>query len=473
MGSRYLEIMTAEDRQRLKQRNTEIEREIGKQESKLDELAASIRMKHLEQQLTELPAELRDDLRATFATDADQRSEVQKYLAAKFAKTLWLTDKQVQAAEAYKRPALAINRLIEQLDNEREEQPKIRASWDRGEPSPTYMYVRGDFQQPGRLVGPGVPSVLTDGRTPFQIEPPGPQSKKTGRRLALARWLIEPGHPLTARVMVNRIWRHHFGNGIVKTVDNFGELGARPTHPELLDWLAREFIRQGWSIKAMHRLMMTSAVYRQTSSVTPQHEQLDPENLWCSRMPLRRMDAEEVRDSLLAVAGKLDKRPFGRPDAVDVRGDGLVTSIGEKGSWRRSIYVRHRRREMPSVLETFDLPQMNPACQERPTSTVAQQSLYLMNNAAIRQLSEVFAEQIASDTADPIGQVERVYLAALSRPATEEEKEIGTQAIVQLTAQWQQASETEGSDSSNEASQKALAVFCHTIMNSAAFLYID
>src|SRR5439155_26126458 len=165
---------------------------------------------------------------------------------------------------------------------------------------------RGDYLTPGLLIGPGVPSVLTDGKTPFDVKPPWPGAKKTGRRLAFARWLTKPDHPLTARVLVNRIWKQHFGPGLVKTLDNFGKAGARPTHPELLDWLAREFVRQGWSIKALHRLMMTSATYRQSSTVTPSHEQSDPDNVLSSRMPLQRLDAEALYDAMLLVAGRLD-----------------------------------------------------------------------------------------------------------------------------------------------------------------------
>src|SRR5206468_5372397 len=157
----------------------------------------------------------------------------------------------------------------------------------------------GDF---GRLVGPGVPSVLTDGKTPFEMKPPWPGTYKTGRRLALAKWLIRPDHPLTARVMVNRIWKHHFGAGIVATLDNFGNTGARPTHPELLDWLAREFVAEGWSMKAMHRLLMTSSTYRQASTVTPEAERRDPDNRWLSRTALHRLEADAVYDTLLLVA---------------------------------------------------------------------------------------------------------------------------------------------------------------------------
>ena len=145
------------------------------------------------------------------------------------------------------------------------EEPKIQAVWDRGEPTPTYIYRRGDPLSPGRLVGPGVPSMLTDGKTPFEVKPPWPGAKQTGRRLAFAHWLIQADHPLTWRVEVNRIWKHHFGSGIVSTLGNFGKSGSPPSHPELLDWLAQEFVASGSSRKALHRLMMTSSVYRPVS----------------------------------------------------------------------------------------------------------------------------------------------------------------------------------------------------------------
>src|SRR5205085_3392574 len=143
-----------------------------------------------------------------------------------------------------------------------------------------------------------------------------PGAKKTGRRLAFARWLTQPDHPLTSRVAVNRLWKHHFGTGIVKTLGNFGKAGAAPTHPELLDWLAVEFVRQGWSVKAMHRLMMTSSAYRQSSNVTSIMEERDPDNVLLSRMSMRRMDAEVLNDTMLLVSGRLDETRYGVPAPV-------------------------------------------------------------------------------------------------------------------------------------------------------------
>jgi Protein of unknown function (DUF1553)/Protein of unknown function (DUF1549)/Planctomycete cytochrome C len=345
-------------------------------------------------------------------------------------------------------------------------EPRIQALWDRGEPSPTYIHRRGDPASPGSLVGPGVPSVLTDGKTPFDVKPPWPGAKKTGRRLAFARWLIRPEHPLTARVAVNRVWKHHFGNGIVKTLGNFGKAGAPPTHPELLDWLAKEFVRSGWSFKALHRLMMTSAAYRQSSSVTAASQRLDPENALYSRMPLVRLDAEALYDTLLLVAGRLDETRFGPGDTVQARSDGLVTPTGTERGWRRLIYVQQVRKQMPTHLETFDYPQMNPNCIERPNSTVPTQALQLMNNGMVYHLAEAFAGRVIREVGtDPANQIERVYLLALSRPPSREEKQLGLEALERLARA--------GKPGRDIAAVNALTAYCHAIMNSAGFLYVD
>jgi mono/diheme cytochrome c family protein len=360
-------------------------------------------------------------------------------------------------------------------------EPTIRALWDRGEPSPTYLLRRGDYLSPGRLVGPGVPSVLTDGKTPFEVKPPpSPQPSppggegrvrgSTGRRLAFARWLTRPDQPLTARVLVNRLWKQHFGSGIVKTLDNFGKAGARPTHPELLDWLAVEFVRRGWSQKALHRLMMTSATYRQSSTVTALHEKLDPGNELLARMPLVRLDAESLYDTLLAVAGRLDESRYGPPDGLEVRGDGLVTPRGR----RRMVYVQMQRKVVPTHLENFDYPQMNPNCVERRASTVAPQALHLLNNGTVRRLAEDFARRMRQEAgADPARQVEWVYLAALSRPPTAEEKALGVEALARLQAEWAKHPAAGQKPDADEAARQALTTYCHTIVNSAAFLYVD
>jgi mono/diheme cytochrome c family protein len=345
--------------------------------------------------------------------------------------------------------------------------PSIRALWDRGDPSPTYLLRRGEHDKPSRLVGPGVLSVLTDGQTPFVATPPFPDgTPKTGRRLAFAQWLTDPAHPLTARVMVNRIWHHHFGTGIVRSLENFGNQGARPTHPELLDWLAVEFVESGWSVKEMHRLIMDSRAYRQSSVVAEDRLAKDPENRLVSRMNLRRLDAERLHDALLAVSGKLDERAGGAPDPVSIDRDGLVlVKPQENGKWRRSLYALHRRTEMPTMLETFDYPEMGPNCVERSVSTVSPQALYLLNNARVRELAAALAvrvERQCDGETDPVrAWVEAVYPIVFGRLPSAEERTAGIEALRALEREW----------SGDEA--RALETYCHTLLNSAAFVYLD
>jgi len=363
---------------------------------------------------------------------------------------------------------------IRALEAQRQPEPQIQALWDRGEPSPTYIYRRGDWLSLGALVGPGVPSVLTDGRTPFVVDPPWPGAKQTGRRLAFVKWLTRPDHPLTARVQVNHIWKRHFGSGIVKTLGNFGRAGTPPTHPELLDWLAREFVQRGWSMKEMHRLMMTSSTYRQSSVLMHRIEEIDPQNLLYSRMPLVRLDAEALYDSLLLVAGRLNENPFGPADAVQSRADGLVTPTGSDGGWRRLIYVQQLRKRLATHLESFDFPQMNPNCIERRDSMVAPQALHLMNNGMVFGLAESFASRVIRDAgADPTKQIDLVYQIALSRPPNDEEKQIGLETLSLLRTDWANQLSANGQADPAIVNSKSLAAYCHAIINSASFLFVD
>lgn len=368
---------------------------------------------------------------------------------------------------------------IKQLESQAQPEPAIRALWDRGQPSPTYILRRGDYLQPTRLVGPGVPSVLTDGRTPFAAEPPWAGANKTGNRLALARWLIRPAHPLTSRVMVNRIWKHHFGRGIVETLDDFGRAGATPSHPELLDWLAVEFAGQGWELKRLHRLLMTSFTYRQSSAIPEEAARRDPDNRGWSRMPLQRLDAESLQDTLLAVAGRLDRSQFGPPDAIAARPDGLITPVPRGGGWRRSIYVLKRRTQPVTLLDSFDRPGMSPNCVDRTVSTVAPQALHLMNNRLVRELSQSMSDRVLAEAGEAASaQIEVAWRIALGRPPSDTERQVAESQLVRLRSQWSAHGGTsEGASSATDpqpqANRQALENFCHALVNSAAFLYID
>jgi len=468
---RNLPNVTADERQKPFAYNRPYRTQIAALRKALDGKAQALRKKYREASLATLPAELRADVRQMLATPAGKRDPAQKRLADKFERSLAFDIAELRRRDAeFDKAAAETTAKVEALGDKMLPSAEILALWDRGDPSPTFIYSKGDSSKPGRVVGPGVLSVLTDKHTPFVVTPPWNGAKKTGRRLALARWLTRPGHPLTARIMVNRIWKHHFGRGLVATLDNFGRTGARPTHPELLDWLAREFVHRGWSVKAMHRLLMTSAVYRQSSARRPELEAKDPENHLLARMPMKRLEAEAIYDSLLQVAGRLDERCFHVPDPVDVRPDGLVTPVASPRGYRRSIYVQQRRKEVPTLLESFDFPQMTPNCIERVPSTVATQALALMNGGLSRELASSFARRIAREAGtDPARQVERIYLTALSRPATPEEKRVCIDALAQLTRTW--ANET--GTKKDSPSERALVTFCHAILNSAAFLSVD
>ncbi len=362
---------------------------------------------------------------------------------------------------------------IQAIEKERRPEPTIRALWSRGEPSPTYVLKRGNYLTAGIEVGPGVPSMLTDGRTPLHVAPPWPGAKTTGRRLALAKWLTQPDHPLTARVMVNRVWKHHFGTGLVTTLGNFGKTGSLPSHPELLDWLARDFVRQGWSLKSLHRLLVTSSTYRQSSHITQEMIAADPDNRLLSRMPLRRLEAEIVRDALLSVAGQLDDTPFGPADDVDVRGDGLVTAKGATTGGRRSVYVLHRRTKLPTILESFDSPQMGPNCLERGESIVAPQALHLFNNATVHSWAKLLADRVLTEAGpDPAAQLRLLHRVAFGTLLDGTALKAAIADLDALRQHWRMTLKDQP-DADVEASRRALQNYCHAIMNSAAFLYVD
>jgi len=356
-----------------------------------------------------------------------------------------------------------LKKKIDELKAKRQSMPLIRALWDRGEASPTYVNLRGNPGSPGPLVGPALPVVFSE--QPFQPAKAIGENK-TGNRLALARWMVSPDHPLTARVWVNRVWNHHFGRGIVSSLDNFGKLGTPPTHPALLDWLARELVENKWSTKHVHRLICTSTAYRQTSVKSAAASQLDPDNHLLSRMPMRRLDAEELHDGLIAIAGRLNARLGGKPDDVQVREGGYVTGKPGEGGWRRSVYIRQRRKHMMTLLETFDLPAMNPNCVTRINSTVVQQPLFLLHDKVVHGLTRKLATDLQKEAQGLEPVVRLAFERIVNRPPSAEELKQTVGAMKGLEAEYTKA----GVDGQRN---KALAEVCHALFNSAAFLYID
>jgi len=283
------------------------------------------------------------------------------------------------------------------------EVPTTMVMQDMPEKRDTYVLIRGQYDQPDKEqpVQPGVPDVL----------PPLPEDA-TPNRLALARWLVSPEHPLTARVTVNRFWQQFFGHGIVKTAEDFGSQGEWPTHPALLDWLALEFIESGWDVKHIVRLMVTSAAYRQSSEVTPERLRLDPENRLISRGPRYRMDAEMVRDMALYVSGLLNEK-VGGPSVKPYQPLGLWKEVGytrsntanfvqDEGAklYRRSLYTFWKRTSPPPSMSTFDAPTREACTVRRPRTNTPLQALVLMNDVQFVEAARHFAKRLLRHEAD-------------------------------------------------------------------------
>lgn len=310
---------------------------------------------------------------------------------------------------------------------------------------------RGDPEQPKEEVGPAVPAVLTPQRT-CSLPPDAPEQ---ARRVALADWLASPANPLTARVMVNRIWQGHFGTGLVATPSDFGINGTRPTHPELLDWLASEFIRSGWSVKQLHRLIVLSATYRQSGRTDPVAMARDADDRLLWRYPSRRIEAESLRDSMLAVSGRLNLVMFGRGfDLFDKRG-GLsgfqpVESFPPAGL-RRMIYAHKVRREREAVFGAFDCPDAGQSTAQRRESTTPIQALNLFNSRFTLEESAAFAQRVRAAVGDDAStQIRRAYLLALGR-----DPDPGEMA-----------------DARPVVSESGLASLCRALFNSNEFLFL-
>jgi hypothetical protein len=304
--------------------------------------------------------------------------------------------------------------------------------------APTRVLEGGDLSNHGDAVEPGFPSVVTGHSEPAKIETDRyGQYPTRGRRMTLANWIANSENPLTARVMVNRIWRHHFGRGIVETPNDFGVNGSRPTHPDLLDWLAVEFSERGWSIKAIHRLMVTSNTYCQLSDNTAVDHSPDPENKLLWRFRRRRLEAEAIRDSLLAVSGRVSFVRYGPsvfpplPEGLDdlrkpVRQYSAAWDVNEseEDGYRRSIYT-FQQRSLPSpMMASFDAQVFNKSCPRRSVTTTPLQALSMMNGRLVNEEAERLAERVQREAGPQRReQVFRLFEITLSRPPELDELE--------------------------------------------------
>jgi hypothetical protein len=433
----------------------------------LAELQKAVRQRYL----TESTTALAMDVLEAFRTPEAQRDDAQKLLVKKNEKRLeQLVIDAHNAEERRQREGFlaAIKTLQETFPAS---PPKAYIFREQAEAVlPVQVFRRGDPTTPAGVVEPGVPVVLTE--TPLLSISAGKTSGTSGRRLALARWMTDPANPLVARVIVNRIWQGHFGEGLVRTESDFGVMGYPSTHPELLDWLANGLIQGGWKLKDLHRQIILSNTYGQASGWNDAAGAIDQSNNFLWRYPYRRLDAEPLRDSVLAANGTLNGK-LGGPGiypkiAAEVLagqsrpGSGWGKSTPEEAA-RRSVFIFVKRSLLVPFFELMDLPDTTTSCEQRNVSTIPTQALTLLNSEFMNEQARILAERLKREAGDSLeSQITLAYRLTLSRPPQAEELAQGMKFVEQRLASTE-TSERDG----------ALAAFCLVLYNLNEFFYID
>ena len=336
--------------------------------------------------------------------------------------------------------------------------PPMACAVAEGDAVEQAVFIRGDVRNPGEIVPKRFPVVLTG-------EDQAPITGGSGR-LELARWIGSARNPLTARVMVNRIWQWHFGEGLVRTPNNFGQLGERPTHPELLDYLAARFVSDGWSIKEMHRLIMLSSAYRMSANASPKHLEKDPENRLWSRFEPRRLQVEEIRDTLLALDSSLDLTVGGsmmEGEGTDKEFSDDRKSLHPDSTKRRTVYLPIRRSNLPTLFSLFDFGDAATSNEQRTQTNVAPQALYMLNSDLVAERARALAATLLADTSlDDAARVRRAHLLVLNRPAA---KEMVAAALSYLAGF--------PSDEQANSAKQTWTSFCRALIASNAFLFVE
>jgi Protein of unknown function (DUF1553)/Protein of unknown function (DUF1549) len=427
--------------------------------TQLDELEAPYRQKFSQKRRGRFPEEYAKLL----DIPPEKRSPLEQQIAAMVEKQVFDDEKGMLAGikppEKERREELL--KQLAAAGPKPTEPPTAMAMTDVGPAVPaTYVLKRGNWRFKGKEVAPGFLSAIEEKTASVVV----PSNKTAGRRTALAKWLTQPGNPLTARVQVNRLWQQHFGRGIVATPGDFGSQGERPTHPELLDWLAREFVAQ-WSLKHMHRLIVTSAAYRQGGQFNEAAVKDDPENKLLWRMNRRRLDGEAIRDAVLADAGLVNFKMNGPsvqpelPAEIKPSGWSVTPDAAERN--RRSIYVYVKRNLRYPLFTAFDAPDRNEACSRRYVTTTAPQALMLLNEKLILDEAKTFAKRVLKEAGDkPEAVIERAFRLALGRLPSDEEQSA-------LRAFLEKQAPISG------GFEGAVTDLCHALMNVNEFVYVD
>jgi hypothetical protein len=487
-NARLVSLWSEETKQKAKEVDAELAKLAEERKTALEQLVQET----LDSEIAKLPEELREPARVARNTPEKERTDEQKKLLKEHPSlnvnngSVYLYDRKRFDQHTKKYDALKseiqAKRPPEEYAHCLTEVP--------GKVPPTKLFFRGDINQPRQEVAPGELTVLCS-TSESAIPVNDAAVPTTGRRLAYARHLTSGKHPLVARVLVNRFWLHHFGAGLVANPGDFGTLGSPPSHPELLDWLTDEFMANGWRLKPLHRLIMNSAAYRQSSRHNQALDAVDSENALLGRMNVRRLEAETLRDAVLAVSGNLSRKMHGPPvpvtpdevgqiivgvDTRDSAGrpSGKVVPLGED-EFRRSVYVQSRRTMPLSMLESFDAPDMKPNCTLRNNSTVAPQSLLFMNNDFILAQADEFAKTVYESVGDDAAsQVRFAWQRAFTRLPEESQLQSGLDFLAAQKAEWE-AVEPPNAEKppSIPAARRALAGYCQALLSSNPFLYVD
>jgi hypothetical protein len=364
---------------------------------------------------------------------------------------------QVFPAEA-RRELITLRKELAELKSAAPPEPAMACAVEEGDPVNQKVFIRGDYNSPGEDAPKGFPKILTVSATQPEVE----SGSGRGR---LADWLARPDHPLTARVMVNRIWQWHFGEGIVRTPDNFGKMGERPTHPELLDYLATRFVESGWSIKAMQRTIMLSSAYRMASQTGDAVVEADPENRLFSRFNRQRLDVEEIHDGMLAIDGTIDLTMGGtlqKGFGTDKENSADRLSLNPEKLRRRTVYLPLRRANLPTLLNLFDFGDATTVTGKRALTNVAPQALFMMNSDFVNERALNLAQSLSKREAEPARRMESAYWSILDRQPSAGEVDAGLTYIDNFRKKFQRVSELDAWQS-----------FCRILLASDDFIYVD
>ncbi|MFO0952816.1 MAG: PSD1 and planctomycete cytochrome C domain-containing protein [Isosphaeraceae bacterium] len=459
-GQRLVSLYTDADRARANQ----VEAEAAKLRAVLDDKTRTYVRAAFEAEIAKFPADQREKLKSAFDAHADKRTPEQKKLVETNPK---LNISPGVLYQYNQKAADELKGLSEAVGKKQAEKPVedyVSVLDEAGKVPVTRVFHRGDHRQPKDPVGPGDLTIAAPegGRLEIAEKPALPNS--TGRRLAYAKHLTSGTHPLVGRVLANRVWLNHFGQGIVETPGEFGKLGRTPSHPELLDWLAVELAEKGWSLKRLHRTIVCSTVYRQSSRRDPAKDRVDSSNALFGRYPVHRLEAEAIRDRLLQASGKLDLKPGG--PAVAVVTDGVGQVVTPPDAPRRSLYLQQRRTQPVAFLAAFDGPAGELNCDRRLASNAAPQALMLMNSEFMTRCAEDLAARVLRDASTTDDRVTRLWRLVYQRGPSGRERELVSAFV---PARVDRLRSMHG----GKAEVLAWADVCQQLLSSNEVLYVD